>query len=118
MHSFISADELPNVRLLLQRLGGKGIEAVPEADRIRLMTPAVPLHRGPSPPRPDRRGHGRADPSAPRRAFAEGLPANLRDAVEFYDFERYNSAATLQDNILFGRLVYGQAQARASASAP
>jgi DNA mismatch repair protein MutS len=44
-------------------------------------------------------------------AFAEGLPANLRDAVEFYDFERYNSAATLQDNILFGRLVYGQAQA-------
>ena len=37
-YSFISADELPNVRLLLQRLGGKGIEAVPEADRARLMT--------------------------------------------------------------------------------
>jgi putative ABC transport system ATP-binding protein len=34
----------------------------------------------------------------------------LRGAVEFYDFQRYNSAATLQDNILFGRLVYGQAQ--------
>ena len=37
-YSFISADELPNVRLLLQRLGGKGIDAVPEADRPRLMT--------------------------------------------------------------------------------
>ena len=37
-YSFISADELPNVRLLLQRLGGKGAEAVPEADRVRLMT--------------------------------------------------------------------------------
>ena len=37
-YSFISADELPNVRLLLQRLGGKGVEAVPEADRVRLMT--------------------------------------------------------------------------------
>ena len=48
---------------------------------------------------------------AARRAFAAGLPAPLRGAVEFYDFERYNSAATLQDNILFGRLVYGQAQA-------
>jgi putative ABC transport system ATP-binding protein len=35
----------------------------------------------------------------------------LRGSVEFYDFQRYNSAATLQDNILFGRLVYGQAQA-------
>ena len=46
-----------------------------------------------------------------RRAFADGLPADLRDAVEFYDFGRYNSSATLQDNILFGRLVYGQAQA-------
>ena len=34
----------------------------------------------------------------------------MRGAVEFYDFQRYNSAATLQDNILFGRLVYGQAQ--------
>ena len=47
---------------------------------------------------------------AARHAFAAGLPAPLRGAVEFYDFERYNSAATLQDNILFGRLVYGQAQ--------
>ena len=32
-YSFISADELPNVRVLLQRLGGKGADAVPEADR-------------------------------------------------------------------------------------
>src|SRR5262249_47533030 len=46
-----------------------------------------------------------------RRAFAANLPAELRSSVEFYDFGRYNSAATLQDNILFGRLVYGQAQA-------
>ena len=34
-----------------------------------------------------------------------------RGSVEFYDFQSYNSAATLQDNVLFGRLVYGQAQA-------
>ena len=27
--------------------------------------------------------------------------ASMRGTVEFYDFERYNSAATLQDNILF-----------------
>jgi len=35
----------------------------------------------------------------------------LSGAVEFYDEARYNTASTLQDNILFGRLVYGQAQA-------
>jgi putative ABC transport system ATP-binding protein len=108
-YSFISADELPNVRLLLQRLGGKGIDAVPEADRPRLMT--LPFRYTEA-----RHRLGLIDAAmeerllAARHAFAEGLPAPLRGAVEFYDFERYNSAATLQDNILFGRLVYGQAQ--------
>ena len=108
-YSFISADELPNVRLLLQRLGGKGIDAVPEADRPRLMT--LPFRYIEA-----RHRLGLIDAAleerllAARHAFASGLPAPLRSAVEFYDFERYNSAATLQDNILFGRLVYGQAQ--------
>jgi putative ABC transport system ATP-binding protein len=108
-YSFISADELPNVRLLLQRLGGKGIDAVPEADRPRLMT--LPFRYIEA-----RHRLGLVDAAmeerllTARHAFAQGLPAPLRGAVEFYDFERYNSAATLQDNILFGRLVYGQAQ--------
>jgi len=111
-YSFISAEELPNVRLLLQRLGGKGVEAIPVADRTRVMT--LPLRYIEA-----RHRLGLIDATmedrllGARRAFAAGLPANLRGAVEFYDFERYNSAATLQDNILFGRLVYGQAQAEA-----
>jgi len=109
-YSFISADELPNVRLLLQRLGGRGAEAVPEADRARLMT--LPLRYIEARHRLGLIDAGMEDRLlAARRAFAANLPANLRDAVEFYDFERYNSSATLQDNILFGRLVYGQAQA-------
>jgi len=109
-YSFISADELPNVRVLLQRLGGKGAEAVPEADRARLMT--LPLRYIEA-----RHRLGLIDAAmedrllSARRAFAANLPADLRNAVEFYDFEKYNSAANLQDNILFGRLVYGQAQA-------
>ena len=109
-YSFISADELPNVRLLLQRLGGKGVEAVPPADRARLMT--LPLRYIEA-----RHRLGLIDAAmegrmlAARRAFADGLPEGLRGSVEFYDFGRYNSAATLQDNLLFGRLVYGQAQA-------
>ncbi|MDP2376881.1 ABC transporter ATP-binding protein [Reyranella sp.] len=111
-YSFISADELPNVRLLLQRLGGKGIEAVPDADRPRLMT--LPFRYIEA-----RHRLGLIDAEkeerilGARHTFAEGLPAELRGAVEFYDFGRYNSAATLQDNILFGRQVYGQAQAEA-----
>ena len=46
-----------------------------------------------------------------RRHFAANLPENLRDAVEFFDPERYNGAATLQDNVLFGKIVTGQAGA-------
>ena len=42
-----------------------------------------------------------------RRAFADGLPEALADSVEFFDAGRYNAAATLQDNILFGKLAYG-----------
>jgi putative ABC transport system ATP-binding protein len=108
-YSFVSADELPNVRLLLQRLGGKGAEAVPDADRVRLTT--LPLRYIEA-----RHRLGLIDAAmedrllAARRAFRAGLPGPLQGAVEFYDFGRYNSAATLQDNVLFGRLVYGQAQ--------
>jgi ABC-type multidrug transport system fused ATPase/permease subunit len=48
-----------------------------------------------------------------RRTFAEKLPAEMRGGVEFFDVERYNSAASLQDNILFGKVATGQAQASA-----
>jgi ABC-type multidrug transport system fused ATPase/permease subunit len=48
-----------------------------------------------------------------RRAFAEGLPDSLRHAIEFFNSERYNAAASLQDNVLFGKVAYGQAQAAA-----
>ena len=91
-------------------IGGKGADAVPPADRARLMT--LPLRYIEA-----RHRLGLIDSATEerllmaRRAFAQGLPESLRGAVEFYDFERYNSAATLQDNVLFGRLVYGQAQA-------
>ncbi|MGQ0510303.1 MAG: ABC transporter ATP-binding protein, partial [Betaproteobacteria bacterium] len=46
-----------------------------------------------------------------RRHFAAHLPRELRGAIEFFDPARYNSAASLQDNILFGKIVTGQAEA-------
>ena len=46
-----------------------------------------------------------------RRAFAENLPEAMRHAVEFFDAARYNAASTLLDNILFGKVAYGQAGA-------
>jgi ABC-type multidrug transport system fused ATPase/permease subunit len=46
-----------------------------------------------------------------RRQFREQLPANLAGAVAFFDPERYTIGASLQDNVLFGKIAYGQAQA-------
>jgi putative ABC transport system ATP-binding protein len=39
-----------------------------------------------------------------RTAFNEGLPANLKDAIEFYDPEQYMVSGTLLDNMLCGRI--------------
>ena len=110
--SFIGADELPGYRALLGRLGKGGYAAAGRDDRRRLIALAFPYvearHRlgviGPE---------VEARVLAARAAFAENLPEALAGAIEFYDPDRYKSAASLQDNILFGRLVYGQAQAAA-----
>lgn len=52
-----------------------------------------------------------------RRAFAADLPASLKGKVEFFDPERFNSALTLRDNILFGKVALNQAQAAQRANA-
>ncbi len=46
---------------------------------------------------------------AARRRFRDELPDDLQGAVEFYDPETYNRAASIQDNILSGRITYGVA---------
>jgi ABC-type multidrug transport system fused ATPase/permease subunit len=48
-----------------------------------------------------------------RRTFHHDLPPEMRDQIEFFDPARYNAAASLQDNILFGKVAYGEADAPA-----
>lgn len=108
--SFIAADDLPEFRALLGRVDKALAGRLADADRSKLIALALPYIEA-------RHRLDLVDVVmeerllAVRRAFAEHLPAELIGAVEFYDEERYNAASTLQDNILFGRLVYGQAQA-------
>jgi len=47
-----------------------------------------------------------------RRSFRLYLPAHYAAEVEFYDPDRYMRAAPLRDNILFGRIAYGVANAQ------
>ena len=46
-----------------------------------------------------------------RRVFRADLPHEARREIEFFDAERYNAAASVQDNILFGKIAYGEADA-------
>src|SRR5205823_13499310 len=43
--------------------------------------------------------------------FAADIPEELKPKIEFFDAAHYNAAATLQDNVLFGKIAYGEAEA-------
>ncbi len=108
--SFITADELPDIQALLQRSDRANLSALPDEDRARLMSLPFKLI-------PARHRLGLVDDDLQgkvleaRRYFASHLPDSLRDAVEFFNVDSYNASANIQDNILFGKIAYGQAQA-------
>ncbi len=49
---------------------------------------------------------------AARHLFNQRLPQNERSKIAFYDAGEYNEAASVEDNILFGRIVYGAPDAQ------
>ena len=108
-YSFISSDELPEFRTLLSRTDRRPHDEMTEEDRVALMSlpfkVIVAQHRlGIITEELQQKVLNARD------RFAAGLPDELSDAVEFFDADTYNAAAALQDNILFGKLAYGQAE--------
>jgi putative ABC transport system ATP-binding protein len=107
--SFMTAEEMPDYQLAINRLKDVPFADVSKADRqmfIRLTFGYIePRHR-----------LGLLDDDMrerllkARQAFRVGLPDDLHDAIEFYDPESYNCASSVQDNILFGRIAYGVAE--------
>ena len=101
--SFISSDDLPEFESLLTKISNKGLDSLADEDRSRLRVLPFKLI-------PARHHVGLVDDDfcsqllKARIAFSEGLPDDLQDSVEFFDSESYNSASSVQDNILFGKL--------------
>jgi putative ABC transport system ATP-binding protein len=99
----MTADDLPQYQVLLQRLQGKRFEDVAQEDRVSIIRLSAlyiePRHRF---------GLLTDELMAKivdfRHQFHEGLPADLQGAIERYDPDRYMAATTLMDNILFGRI--------------
>jgi putative ABC transport system ATP-binding protein len=106
--SFIAYDDLPQVKDIVTRVTATGLDRISEPDRNLLLglpfKLVVTKHRlGLI----DEDLEGRILQA--RHYFASNLPSALHDAIEFFDVAKFNSAASLQDNILFGKIATGQA---------
>ncbi len=107
--SFISADDLPDYQAIVARVSKGGLDELDMSERTRLLS--LPFKMIPARHRLgliDERLQARIVEA--RAYFAENLPDELKDAIEFFEVSRYVGAANIQDNILFGKMAYGQAQ--------
>lgn len=109
--SFVGSNDLPDYQAAIRRVEAAGFARAQPADRNLLSSLPFKLI-------PARHRLGLFDESTEqrlllaRRAFAEGLPPQLKAAVAFFDPDQYNPAASVQDNILFGKMIYGRQQAQ------
>jgi putative ABC transport system ATP-binding protein len=108
--SFISASDLPEFVAILGRIGADGTKTLPRAVRTKLLS--LPFKLIPARHRLDVLDQAMQNRLLEaRKAFRADLPAEARSQIEFFDAERYNAAASVQDNILFGKIAYGEAEA-------
>jgi putative ABC transport system ATP-binding protein len=108
--SFISAGDLPEFVAILGRIGEAGTKGLTKVDRAKLLSLPFKLiparHRLDVLDEPMQRRLLEA-----RRVFRADLPPKAQRQIEFFDPEGYNAAASVQDNILFGKIAYGEADA-------
>jgi putative ABC transport system ATP-binding protein len=108
--SFISSEDLPVYQAILGRVGKDNLDQLRPDERSRLMSLPFLLI-------PARHRLGIVDAEfqerilEARKVFADNLPEDLQGAIEFYDPDMYIGATNLQDNILFGKISYGEAEA-------
>jgi ABC-type multidrug transport system fused ATPase/permease subunit len=108
--SFIDANELPEFAAMLTTVESGGLAALDPQQRDKLLSLPFKLIAA-------RHRLGVLDERMQQRllearhAFREGLAEEARGQIEFFDPGRYNAAASLQDNILFGKIAYGEADA-------
>jgi len=110
-YSFIAAEDLPEYQAILARTGNVAPKDFRAEDRRRLLALLFRVVAA-------RHRLGvitdeiKAHVVEARRHFAAELPEALKGAVEFFDANAYNKASTLLDNVLFGKVAFGQAQAQ------
>ncbi|MFV2031914.1 MAG: ABC transporter transmembrane domain-containing protein [Gammaproteobacteria bacterium] len=108
--SFIDADDLPEFQQLVLRIREEETAAMSDKDKVDLLSLPFKLIVA-------RHRLGIIDESiqqrilkARKRIREEALENNL--GIEFFDETQYNPRISIQDNILFGKLAYGYANAQ------
>jgi putative ABC transport system ATP-binding protein len=113
-YSFISADDLPDFRVLVAKIADGNIGSLDDEEKARLLALTfrivVAQHR-----------IGVIDEARQRkiveaRAEFQRRYGGREDFVEFFDPDRFSSTLSIQDNILFGRVAFEQANAQARLS--
>ncbi|MBV9827723.1 MAG: ATP-binding cassette domain-containing protein [Alphaproteobacteria bacterium] len=107
----VGSEDLHDLDRVSARAERNGVDALSEPEKVRLLGLAFKLVAA-----RDRLGLMDDDLREriveARHLFEQELPEHLRSAVEFFDPERYNAAARVEENILFGSIVSGEADAR------
>ena len=108
--SFINEDDLPDFKAVVSRAEASGLDSLAPEESRKLLGLTFPYIE-------QRHRLGLVDGAMQelllkaRHRFSEILQKEDPGGVEAYRDDAYNAAAALQDNILFGRILHGQAQA-------
>ncbi|WP_417828899.1 ABC transporter transmembrane domain-containing protein [Thalassospira sp.] len=107
-YSFVSADEIPEVKNILRRTDGVAIDDMRKEDQLHLLDVAMHL----TPARHRLRvidDEFRNLVLQARPKVRSNLPDELAKYIDFFEVDGYAPAAPILDNLLFGRFAYGRA---------
>ncbi|MBC04941.1 ABC transporter transmembrane domain-containing protein [Thalassospira sp.] len=107
-YSFVSADEMPEVKNILRRTEGVAVDDMRKEDQLRLLDVAMHL----TPARHRLRvidDDFRELVLKARPKVRANLPEELAGYIDFFEADGYAPAAPILDNLLFGRFAYGRA---------
>ena len=109
-YSFISGDDLPEFQTLLSRAERLGLDNMSSKDKEKFLS--LPFKLIPARHRLDLITENiQMRILEARRVFAQEIRENLLESIEFFSVDSYNNAASIQDNILFGKVALDKANA-------
>jgi ABC-type multidrug transport system fused ATPase/permease subunit len=109
-YSFISPEDLPEFQALVSKFNQGKMAAISDRDKARLLALTFRLIAS-------RHRLGIIDDAMSRRIVAARVEFSRRysgrdDICEFFQPDRFSAALSVQDNILFGRVAFDQANAQ------